>query len=273
MSRSRDLRQHIAQLDEIRAILNAMKNLAYMETHKLEQYLGRQNQVVKHIETVAGDFLSYYPYPDNPVDNPIRVCLVIGSERGFCGDFNKLLLTEIDSESYDELIIVGRKLNTAQQLNSQSITFINGPNIAEEVQAILNRLISAIDLLLKQHQAIILTVIHHDFTTNRIVVRQLIPPFRNIAQNKPIDSHPPILNLQPKVFLSELIDHFLFAVLHQIFYNSLMVENHRRMQHMEGATQHLDETSENLKGKANIFRQEEITEEIEVILLTAENLR
>jgi F-type H+-transporting ATPase subunit gamma len=51
-----------------------------------------------------------------------------------------------------------------------------------------------------------------------------------------------------------------------------MAENHSRLQHMEGAIQHLDDKSEKLKRKAQTFRQEEITEEIEVILLTAESL-
>ena len=52
-----------------------------------------------------------------------------------------------------------------------------------------------------------------------------------------------------------------------------MVENHSRLQHMEGAVRHLDDQVEKLRRKSNIFRQEEITEEIEVILLTAENIR
>jgi F-type H+-transporting ATPase subunit gamma len=42
---------------------------------------------------------------------------------------------------------------------------------------------------------------------------------------------------------------------------------------MEGAVKHLDDQIDKLRRKSNLFRQEEITEEIEVILLTAENFR
>jgi F-type H+-transporting ATPase subunit gamma len=56
-------------------------------------------------------------------------------------------------------------------------------------------------------------------------------------------------------------------VLHEIFYISLMAENHRRLQHLEGAVNHLDDQTVKLQRKSQIYRQEEITEEIEVILL------
>ena len=69
---------------------------------------------------------------------------------------------------------------------------------------------------------------------------------------------------------SDLTDHYLFAVLHEIFYISLMAENQRRLQHLEGAVKHLDDETVNLRRKSQIYRQEEITEEIEVILLNSE---
>ena len=49
----------------------------------------------------------------------------------------------------------------------------------------------------------------------------------------------------------------------------LMAENRRRMQHLEGAIRRLEERTSELALKRNALRQEEITEEIEVILLSA----
>ena len=72
--------------------------------------------------------------------------------------------------------------------------------------------------------------------------------------------------------LAELIDHYLFAILHKIMYVSLMTENVRRMQHLEGAVHHLDDKSAELLRECNALRQEEIIEEIEVILLSASDL-
>jgi F-type H+-transporting ATPase subunit gamma len=61
-------------------------------------------------------------------------------------------------------------------------------------------------------------------------------------------------------------------MLHKIVHLSLATENHRRLQHLEGAVKHLNDEIVNLPHKAQTCRQEEITEEIEVILLNAENL-
>ena len=118
-----------------------------------------------------------------------------------------------------------------------------------------------------------LTVIYHDLEQEQVVVRELLPPFLNGPTSGTTASYPPELNLEPPTFLLELVDHYLYAVLHEILYVSLMAENHQRMQHLDGAVRYLDEHMETLRRKANQQRQEEITEEIEVILLSAESTR
>ena len=60
--------------------------------------------------------------------------------------------------------------------------------------------------------------------------------------------------------------------MHDVFYGSLMAENRRRLQHMEGAMQRMEEKTGELQRRYNLLRQEEITEEIEIILLSADML-
>ncbi len=59
------------------------------------------------------------------------------------------------------------------------------------------------------------------------------------------------------------------SVLQELLYRSLMAENQRRMQHMDSAIRLIDRTAKDLWRRRNILRQEEITEEIEVIMLSA----
>jgi F-type H+-transporting ATPase subunit gamma len=40
----------------------------------------------------------------------------------------------------------------------------------------------------------------------------------------------PLLNLEPEQVLSHLADLYLYAALHEVFYSSLMVENHMRLE-------------------------------------------
>ena len=78
--------------------------------------------------------------------------------------------------------------------------------------------------------------------------------------------------MAPQDCLTDLSEQYLFAVLHEILYTSLMSENYKRVTHLEGAVRHMDDESEKLARQCNALRQEEIIEEIEVILLSASNL-
>jgi F-type H+-transporting ATPase subunit gamma len=61
-------------------------------------------------------------------------------------------------------------------------------------------------------------------------------------------------------------------VLNDVLYSSLLAENRQRQTHMDSALQRLDEDSLRLTRARNLRRQEEITEEIEVILLATDLL-
>ena len=49
-----------------------------------------------------------------------------------------------------------------------------------------------------------------------------------------------------------------------------MAENQQRVQRMDSAVRRIDEESEALRRRSNSLRQEEITEEIELIMLNIE---
>jgi F-type H+-transporting ATPase subunit gamma len=280
MSQSRELQMHIAQMEEIRSILNSMKNLALIETHKLARFQIMQGQAVSNIENAAMDFLDFYPLPAAD-EIPTPVCILLGAERGFCGDFNESLINAIASEAYSGIIAIGSRLcSRLADHPLELIATIDGASAAEEVPVILNRLIDGISSLPDSRDDIIsaanstpalqLTVVYHDNSPGQITRRQILPPFPRQPQRMRPYGNPPVLNLEPGDFFSDLTDHYLFAVLHEIFYISLMTENQLRLQHLEGAVKHLDDATVNLRRKSQIYRQEEITEEIEVILLNSE---
>ena len=279
MSQSRELQLHIAQMEEIRSILNSMKNLALIEIHKLARFQTTQGQAVANIENAAMDFLDFYPLPAAD-DKATPICILVGAERGFCGDFNESLINAIASEAYSGIIAIGSRLcNRLADHSFELITTIDGASAAEEVPVILNRLIDAISSLpvyrgdmkhtVTQAATLQLTVVYHNNVSSQISRRQILPPFPR-QQRTLRHGNPPVLNLEPSDFFSDLTDHYLFAVLHEIFYISLMAENQKRLQHLEGAVKHLDDETVNLRRKSQIYRQEEITEEIEVILLNSE---
>jgi len=90
------------------------------------------------------------------------------------------------------------------------------------------------------------------------------PPARERAQPYPV-----LLNLPPAGFFAALTDQYLYAALQSALYESLLQESQTRLAHMEQAIRKLQDDLDALGRRRNRLRQEEITEEIEVILLNA----
>lgn len=278
MTRRRELQQHRHTLGEIRDIMNSMKTLAYIESRKLGRFLDAQRAVVAHIETMAADFLGFYPTALPRTEDATPVCLLLGSERGFCGDFNETLLSRLKSHVREyridtpRLIVTGNKLGNRLEGDPRVVTCIDGANVVEEAEKTLTLIINTLTELQAKEGAVSLTVFYHDPDREQIVTTEVLPPFEQYRGTAPRFPHPPVLNLSPATFLAELIDHYLFAALHEMMYVSLMAENLRRVRHLEGAVRHLDDKSATLQHQSNALRQEEIVEEIEVILLSASSL-
>lgn len=276
MSRRRDLESHRDSLDEISEIMASMKTLAYVETRKLSRFLSAEQLVVESIEAVAADFLAFHPgmLPDDARGSPVY--LLIGSERGFCGDFNRTVLEEFKSlqsrSVVDDarILVIGNRLRSLLANDPDVVASIEGASVAEDVPAVLEGLVENLDSLHLDKAALDLKGICHG--PDGIEVQSLLPPFAEQKQARPAHSHAPLLNVSPQEFLIDLVDHYLLAALNHMLYRSLMIENRRRLSHLEGAVRHLDKQSQDLTRRCRAMRQEEIIEEIEVILLSAASM-
>jgi F-type H+-transporting ATPase subunit gamma len=281
MSKRRDIEDHIRSLGEISAIMSAMKNLALMEIQKLTRLLSAQERVVTSMQEAGADLLMFYPeaLPHTEDGRPLYV--VIGSERGFCGDFNEQLLAQVRERLQLVggkglvLLTVGRKL-TARISDGQSVPIsVEGASVAEEVQSVLIRVMDHIHELQRQDlsaRPLTITVVSHALETDG-ACSQTLRPFELPPGKTARFADPPLLNLPPPVFLAELIDLYFYSFLHKIFYSALLAENRARVSHLEGAIQRLEKEISELELKRNILRQEEITEEIELLMLSAERTR
>jgi F-type H+-transporting ATPase subunit gamma len=277
MTRRRDLEEHRHSLSEIRDIINSMKTLAYMETRKLDRLLEAQQCVVESIEDVATDFLGFYPQTLPQVKETTAIYLLIGTERGFCGNFNHTLLKRLEDSQQSQtpdntkLIVIGHKLQTLLQDDARVVASVNGASVAEEVTSLLTGVVNELMALQNMHGGLsVFCLFHND--NDDIVTKRLLPPFEGFSQKKPAYPHSPQLNQSPEMFLADLTEQYLFALLHEMLYTSLMAENYKRVSHLEGAVRHLDDEAEKLTRKCNALRQEEIVEEIEVILLSTGHL-
>jgi F-type H+-transporting ATPase subunit gamma len=91
MSSQAELTQRFSRLKEISGIMTAMKGLSLVETRKLARFIGHQRSMKANIEAAAADFLNFFPVAGADETQP-AILLLIGSERGFCGNFNERIL-------------------------------------------------------------------------------------------------------------------------------------------------------------------------------------
>jgi len=278
MSRRRELEHHRDSLAEIRDIMNSMKTLAYMETRKLARFLDAQHAVVRNIEKASADFLSFHPELLPAAHSAQTVFVLLGAQRGFCGDFNHALLNHLDDALQERthnhnpvLIAVGHRLSVLLEQDERVAASMDNAGVVEEVPSILGRIVHELSSLQEQTRMLNVYGLFHS-GEGGIVMRTILPPFQQCLEQAPQHSHPPVLNEPAEQFLPRLADHYLFAVLHEMLYTSLMAENHQRVTHLDGAVKRLEDESAELARRCNALRQEEIIEEIEVILLSAASL-
>jgi F-type H+-transporting ATPase subunit gamma len=277
MSSRRDIKGRIGTLVEINGILGAMKNLALMELQKLGRFIGMQRRVVQSIETATADFLRFYAVGSPPRDQVFEAFLLIGSERGFCGNFNETVIEAfraLPPAPQPAVVAVGRRLAARLPAGIEDASVIAGADVAEGVEAVLTQVANALSELQRRRGGGLplgLTACYHDHDTGSVIVRRLLP-MPEVPEPDRGRSFPPLLYIEPAKLLPKLVDQYLFAALHEALYSSLLAENQQRLAHMDGAMHRLENDLARLKIRYNALRQEEIIEEIEVILLSADAL-
>ena len=153
MSGLAELSQRFARLKEISGIMTAMKSLSLVETRKLARFIGHQRRMLANIEAAAADFLHFFPVAGAARRNR-TILLLIGSERGFCGNFNERVLAALDDlprwEPAPTLLVVGHRLGTKLEAHPDVIARLDGATVTEDVPAVLNRLMDAVHAASRQ---------------------------------------------------------------------------------------------------------------------------
>jgi F-type H+-transporting ATPase subunit gamma len=276
MSRRREINKRLEALSDIEGIMSAMKGLALMEIRILMDFIACQQRMVTSIEQTAAEFLATHGALTNQPTVEREIYIVIGSEQGFCGDFNETLLTEMSrlylpQTALAHWVIVGRRLANRIDEHDPMKNVLSGAIVTDEIANVLLQLTQQLTLLIAA-EALTgygISVLYHCDTSDIIRLRRLLP-LCNLPEPVKLTAYPADLNILPEEFLQHLTEHYLYAALNDVLYSSLMAENRQRQIHMDRALQRLDENKLHLRFAYNTQRQEDITEEIEMILLSSD---
>jgi len=274
MSARRKMAARLETYGEVRAILAAIKNMALAELHRLAGLHENQRRAMRTVERAAADFVAFYPPLDG--EPTLQACIVVGSERGFCGEFNAALAqAAIARHAHGErVLLVGTRLAERAAQLDLALDSVPGASVTEELAPALERVLAWLERIQDEAPGgtTQVSALLQDPDAPRLLQRTLVPLPLPAAGAAPRPASPPRLTLAPRRFLRALADQALMLSLHEVFSVSLIAENRRRLAHMEGALRRLDETTAVLGRRMHAARQEEITQEIEVIMLSAQAL-
>lgn len=270
MSKRSDLKGRLHALGEIKSILGAMKSLSIIETNKVARYLGAQTELMETIERVLVDFEQFFKSgPRQPMGEDGKLYILVGSERGFCGGFNEAVIARFEEVAASDsrpvkIIVVGRKIAAKLDGDARIVETLDGPSAAEEIAGTIAELARVLAGFPNSRW----TLIHHEDGDAHGRVAAVCPFSPQAPAHSRKEAFAPLLNVSAAELYPQLFEQYLFSVLYRAFYLSFLAENHERLRHMEGALSSLDRKWSRMRRLSNALRQEEITEELEVIMLS-----
>jgi F-type H+-transporting ATPase subunit gamma len=275
MSKRRELVRHIDSLTDIGELLGAMRSLAQAESRRIATFIDAQRSTAAIVRgafaRLRADFGAQLPAP--PTRG--RLICVVGSERGFCGDLNQQLAADACAlpgcrDTDTQWVLVGARLIDAWPADAPApVARLAGAGIADDVLPVQAALIAALTPhLLAATDA--MPALHLHALGEAGIVHTPLLPLDDLTQAAPAASHPVDVTLPLARLHASLLDQYLDIALSGALLDALLHENEQRLAHMEQARRNVDEKLDELSRRANRARQEEITEEIEIILLAGE---
>ena len=260
MSRYRELTEHLKGLEDMRAIMAGMRTLAAVELQRVTRLQDASEQLRQGLESAVAAHFAGQPPP--PATADAGVCVLLGSEKGLCGDFNESLLAAAASDA-QPLVLVGSKLAATALRMPAVAARCPGALAADEVGPVLTGLAQTLAGLNAPGGR--LDVLCHEPQQHQVRRVAVLPPPTAGA----MPDAAPRLQLPAPQFEAALLEQYLFAVFNGLLIGSLLVENQQRIAHLQAALQRLDDRCEELRQRQRHARQEQIIEEVEVALNVA----
>ncbi|MCP5170355.1 MAG: F0F1 ATP synthase subunit gamma [Hahellaceae bacterium] len=268
MSQRNENLERLALYEELNDVVSAMKNLAQVELHRVKRAMVNQQPALLTVEEAVASLQASGGASSEAVqaasgDTLASFCvtLVLGSERGFCGGFNEQIVRSFESylPEHGSRIIIGSRL-ASKIMESSDWPFFSAPSTTDEVLPCVQ---AVTDYILANPLPESLQLLHH--TSQGITMTALRPLPKMLRRTGP----PLSIQLPMAELCRELEWQYLNQTLLQAFFTSLWMENRLRLQQMEGAREHIEDLTRELRLRINTLRQQEIVEEIEVMLTKA----
>jgi F-type H+-transporting ATPase subunit gamma len=278
MSQLVQMRQRIKAIETIKKITYAMRLVSMSAHSRLKR---KQDTIIRYIETIEQLFGTIYTTHTNwrsPIINPTqtahnkKLIIVVGSQKGLCGNFNSNLVYFFEShsqqyanESYD-LIIIGKKvIDSVKKVPNVNIiatydTF-NMNNLFTIAQAISDVIINASSVYEK---VILLSNQLKGFFAQKPQETILVPftPSSDTTHTTPLSTDDFVWEHEPTQLLEHIAYQYLEAQIQYLLFQSFYAEQAARFVSMDNATRNAESLLESTTLTYNKLRQAKITKEL-----------
>lgn len=278
MSQLVQMRQRIKAIETIKKITYAMRLVSMSAHSRLKR---KQDTIIRYIESIEQLFGKIYRVDarwQSPILNPIqttnvkKLIILVGSQKGLCGNFNSNLLYFFEShnasqanQSFD-IIIIGKKIaDYIKKLKHTAIittydTF-NLNNLFIIAQEISDTIITASPLY---QEVILLSNQLKGFFVQKPQESRLIPfaPSENATAMASIATDDFVWEHKPAELLDHVAQQYLEAQIQYLLFQSLYAEQAARFISMDNATRNADNLLESTRLTYNKLRQAKITKEL-----------
>ncbi len=281
MANTKDIKDNIKSISDIRKITNAMYLIsstklrrAKYEYDTTKPYFFELRREIKRIFRTAPEVESNYFYPKGHIPNvsnePIA-CLVITADKGLAGSYNINVIKKaeklLEGAPKSKLFVIGNYGRQAFLRNGQLIeqSFIypaQHPTVqtSREISRIMLRYFNSDEFSR-------LYIIYTELTAeNALEVRmeRILPFHRNDFFPDDSEKSHKVFRFYPdvKTVLDNVIESYIVGYIYSGLVSSFCSEQYARMVAMSKAGDNADSLLVDLKSKYNLVRQSAITQEI-----------
>lgn len=296
------LKRRIKTTTSLKDIVSSMKTLSAVSVGQYEKSTKALENYVDVIEQGLQVVLKDITFPnvkEKPIQNQKVIAILIGSDQGLVGKFNKVISdyafryfrdNNIDKKDIT-LIVAGRSLAPKVLSEGWNIdTLFSMPSSVKMMVAVAKKIILRLkDIAFKDDKDALLNFAKNNlkvlvFFNKKIDavsfgqnVYQLLPVdinyLKTVKSRKWNTKQIPVHNANSAKLFSSFLRQLLFVNIYRIISQSLSAEHFTRMITMQNAEKNIDEHLEEMNLEYQQRRQTEITNELLDVVIGAEVLK
>lgn len=258
-----EVEARLASLQGLSGIVSALRTLSAIRMQQAQAALPGMRAYADVVASALGDALLFLPGVDPSRAHPGRRGVVVfATEHGFVGGLVRELLDALPPQPFELFVVGTRGQLTARE---RGLAFARGFPMATRTEAVAATAGAVGEELARRFVAGKLAsadVIHARQEPGRrraIVQRRLLPPTTAPVSRR---RRPPHAYLPPAQLVEKVMLEFFFAELAHAAMEGFAAESAANLETLESASQAIREKVEELRGRQNRLRQEQITEQI-----------